>query len=222
MTTGRVIYELAGSFLHRRFSFLQPKNLVFLLLLLAGCLSRSALQKESFSFTVSSGNTNAAGAGHRVLGIRSVDVAPAYQGRLFVYRTGDASYERDPYAEFFVSPADSLSHAFRSYLRDTGLFQAVTDSGSFLKPDLVAEIHVSQLYGDFRDLKQPAAVLRLRCAIFDVQNQSAGAKPVFQKSYARRIAFKTRTAATVMSSWNEGLKQILADLVADVPPLLTE
>src|ERR1043166_2129460 len=185
-------------------------------LALAGCLSRPALQKQSFSFTIPAGNTNATRETPTVLGIRTVEVAPAYQGRLFVYRTADASYERDPYAEFFVSPADSVSHAFRNYFRESGLFQAVTESGSFFRPDLLAEIHVSQLYGDFRDLKQPAGVLRIRCAFFDVRAQAPSARPLFQKSYARRIPFKVRTAAALMDSWNEGLKQILADVATDL------
>ena len=188
----------------------------FLSLALTGCLSRPALQKESFSFTIPAGNTNATRETPIVLGIRSVEVAPAYQGRLFVYRTAEASYERDPYAEFFVSPGDSVLHAFRNYFRESGLFQAVTESGSFFKPDLLAEIHVSQLYGDFRDPKQPAAVLRLRCAFFDVQPQAPSGRPLFQKSYARRILFKNRTAAALMDGWNEGLKQILADVTTDL------
>src|ERR1051325_5978003 len=191
-------------------------TLVLATLGLMGCLSRPALQKQSFSFTIPAGNTNVTREAQTVLGIRTVEVAPAYQGRLFVYRTADASYERDPYAEFFVSPADSVSHAFRNYFRETGLFQAVTESGSFFKPDLLAEIHVSQLYGDFRDLKQPAAVLRLRCAFFEAQPQAPSARPMFQKSYARRIPFKTRTASALMDAWNEGLKQILADVATDL------
>jgi len=174
------------------------------------------MKKESFSFTIPSPNsTNSSSPTERTLGIRTVEIASAYQGSLFVYRIADASYERDPYAEFFVSPSESLQHAFRNYLRDSGLFQSVTEPGSYLKPDLLAELHVSQLYGDFRDLKQPAAVIRLRLAIFDPQAQPP-ARPLFQKSYSRRIPFKTRTAAALMDNWNEALKQILADIVADL------
>jgi hypothetical protein len=185
------------------------------LVVLTGCLSRAPLKKESFSFSVPSPTNASASVSDRNLGIRSVEVASAYQGRLFVYRTGESGYERDPYAEFFVSPSESLLHAFRNYLRDSGLFQSVTEPGSFLKPDLLAELHVSQLYGDFRDLKQPAAVLRMRLAIFDPQAQGPG-RPIFQKGYTRRIPFKTRTAGALMDSWNEGLKQILADVVTDL------
>jgi len=189
---------------------------------LVGCLSRAPLQKQSFSFAVPSGATNNAAASERVLGIRAVDIAPAYQGRLFVYRIGESSYERDPYAEFFVSPAESLLHAFRNYFRETGLFQSVTDAGSLSKPNLLAEVHVSQLYGDFRDLKAPAAVLRVRCAFFEVQADAINPKPLIQKSYARRIPFKTRTAAALMNSWNEGLKEILTEVTADLKGKLAD
>ena len=39
---------------------------------------------------------------------------------------------------------------------------------------------------------------------------------MFQKSYARRIPFKTRTASALMDGWNEALKQILADVATDL------
>src|SRR5947207_3239538 len=183
--------------------------------LLSGCLSRPPLKRESFNFAIPQLNSVAPTENERLVGVRSIDVASAYQGRPFVYRTGDSAYERDPYAEFFVSPAESLLNAIRGSLRESGLFQAVADRGSLVKPDTLLEVHVGQLYGDFRDPKQPAAVLSMRFVFFDAPNETPG-RVLLQKSYSRRIPFKTRTAAALMNAWNEALAQILTDVAADV------
>src|SRR5438445_4432036 len=73
---------------------------------LSGCLSRPPLKRESFNFAVPALKTASSTESERVLSVRAIDISSAYQGRLFVYRTGESAYERDPYAEFFVSPAE--------------------------------------------------------------------------------------------------------------------
>ena len=106
-------------------------------------------------------------------------------------------------------------NAVRGSFRESGLFQSVADRASLLKPNTLLEIHVSQLYGDFRDPKQAAGVLSIRFVFFDAPNETPGSV-LFQKSYSRRIPFKTRTAAALMTAWNEALTQILTDLAADL------
>ena len=215
MKFARESRELTRIILQSDSSWFALAALLSAALLLSGCLSRPALKRESFNFAVPQIKPVSSSENERVLGVRSVDVASAYQGRPFVYRTGDSSYERDPYAEFFVSPAESLLNAVRGSFREGGLFQSVADRASLLKPNTLLEIHVSQLYGDFRDPKQAAGVLSIRFVFFDAPNETPGSV-LFQKSYSRRIPFKTRTAAALMTAWNEALTQILTDLAADL------
>jgi hypothetical protein len=142
-------------------------------------------------------------------------LASPYQGRLLIYRTGESSYEKDPYAEFIASPAESLGAAIRAHLRLSGMFKAVTEPGSSLKPNTLAEIYVPLLYGDFRKPQEAASVLNLRCVFFDAPGQVPG-RMLFQKEYSRRIGVKVRTAAGVMTAWDEGLKEIMKEMVADL------
>src|SRR5260221_12526857 len=67
---------------------------------LTGCLSRSALNKQTFAFSMSTIAATNILASNRVLGIRNLQIAAPFEGRSFVYRTGEFSYVRDPYAEF--------------------------------------------------------------------------------------------------------------------------
>jgi len=185
------------------------------ILLFVGCLSKPPLVKQSFTFAVPSGRPASSSLGNRILGIRSIELASPYQGRLLVYRTGESSYEKDPYAEFIASPAESLAAAIRSHLRPSGLFKAVAEPGSSLKPNTLAEIYIPQLYGDFRKPQDAAAILTLRCVLFDAPSQ-VPAQMLFQKEYSRRIALKGKTAAAVMAAWDDALKEILTELIGDL------
>jgi cholesterol transport system auxiliary component len=150
---------------------------------LTGCLSRPALNKQTFTFdapTISAAN---AGAGDRVLGIRSLQIAAPFDSRSFVYRTGEFSYVRDPYAGFLEPPIEEMAAPVRSWLRGGG-FSTVTEAGSVLKPDTLVEITVSQLFGDFRPSEPPAAVLTIRFVFFDAPKGGPG-KVILQQAYSR-------------------------------------
>ena len=180
---------------------------------LTGCLSRPPLARESFALTLPAAPESTNATGTAVLLLKSVVVAPMFDGKALVYRLGEHTWEQDPYAEFLVPPALMLAGPLRTVLRRSGTFRDVTEPGSALTPDRVAEIQITELYGDFRNQAELAAVLALRCTIFDTGPK----QPVrLQKEYSRRLALPARTAAGVVTGWNEALRQILGELVADL------
>jgi ABC-type uncharacterized transport system auxiliary subunit len=191
-----------------------PKTLRVILVaavcLLTGCLARPPLDRQSFVFAPPPPPSPAAkpAPGGRVLGLRSLQVAAPFVGRNFVYRTGDFAYDRDPYARFMVPPAEALIAPIRSWWRETGGFRDVVEAGSALKPDTLVEIQVSQLYGDFHQLENPAAVLDMRFVFFDAPNGVPG-KVILRQGYSRSIPLKARTAAALMEGWSQALAQIL-------------
>jgi len=181
---------------------------------LTGCLSRPALDKQTFAFGMPAiAGTNVM-AGDRVLGIRNLQIAAPFEGRSFVYRTGEFSYVRDPYAEFLEAPAEELMAQVRGGLRGNGDFSAVVEAGSALKPDTLVEVSVSQLFGDFRQPERPAAILTMQFVFFDATNGVPG-KTIFQQEYSRSIPLGTPTAATLMDGWGRALSEILAQVSSD-------
>jgi len=191
------------------------KTILFVAIcLLTGCLARPHLDKQSFIFAHSPLAAPRATSSNRVLGIRTLQVDEPFQGRSFVYRTGEFSYDRDPYAEFMDSPADGLVQPVCSYFRDSGGFLSVVESGSALKPNTVAEIQVVELYGDFRPAEHPAAVLAIRFAFFDAPGGIVG-KVILQREYSRNIPLKARTAPALIEGWNQALAQILDSAMQD-------
>jgi len=87
-----------------------------------------------------------------------------------------------------VSPAESLLNAIRSHLRESGLFQAVADRGSLVKPDTLMEVHVSQLYGDFRDPSK--LLLSSASGLYSSTHRTKPEPRPLQKTYSRRVPFR--------------------------------
>ena len=182
---------------------------------LTGCLSRPALNKQTFAFSLPTIAATNILASNRVLGIRNLQIAAPFEGRSLVYRTGEFSYVRDPYAEFLEPPAEELITPVREWLRGSGNFSAVVEAGSALKPDTLVEVGVSQLFGDFRQPEHPAAILTMRFVFFDATNGVPG-KAVFQQAYSRRIPLSAPTAAALMAGWNQALSEILVEMSSDL------
>jgi cholesterol transport system auxiliary component len=181
---------------------------------LTGCLSRSALNKQTFAFsTFTIAATNIL-VSNRVLGIRNLQIAAPFEGRSFVYRTGEFSYVRDPYAEFLEPPAEELIAPVRGWLRGNEDFSTVVEAASALKPDTLVEVNVSQLFGDFHQPERPAAILTMRFVFFDATNGVPG-KAIFQQEYSRNIPLSIPTATMLMDGWERALSEILAQVSSD-------
>jgi cholesterol transport system auxiliary component len=186
--------------------------------LLTGCLARPHLDRQSFIFAPPPPLAARIPPGGRVLGLRALRVDAPFEGRAFVCRTGEFAYDRDPYAEFMVPPAEGLASSICAWWREAGGFREVVEAGSALKPDTLVEIHVGQLYGDFRPSEQATAVLAMRFVFFDAPNGVPG-KAILQKEYSRAIPLKERTAAALIEGWNQALAQILELAARELGPL---
>ena len=172
------------------------------------------MKRQTFAFTIPEMvPTNVATAG--VLRIRNLEIAAPFEGLPLVYRTGDYSYVRDPYAAFLDTPAESLLVTIREWLRGNASFSAVIEPGSSLKPNTLAEIRVTRLYGDFRQPQRPAAVLTIHFLFFDAPNAIPG-RVLLEREYARSIALKSATPGALMEGWNQALTQVLTQVISDI------
>ena len=187
-----------------------------LLLLIAlgagGCLSKPALRTQLFAFQ--SPPPVAASSMGGVLMLRSVTVSPVFDNNSFIYRTGPETYEIDPYASFMAAPGQAIGIAVRARLLASGHFRSVVEPGSLVPANLLMEVHVSELYGDFSQPGKGAAVLGLRITLVRVDN-AGNRRPLLQKDYSRQIALKKNTAADVMAGWNEALNEIVTEFTDD-------
>jgi len=174
--------------------------------ILTGCLSRPPLKKELFLITDSTQAKTVKPVLGETLGIRHVTLAPQFEGRSLVYRISDTAYEVDPYAEFIIAPDRMIGSLTRQWLRASGLFPDVAEPNSSVVATRWAELQVTEMYGDFRQANDMAAVVSMRFVLLG-KGQGGQAKAAFSKMYSRRVRLQERTAGGVV----RGLQQAFAE-----------
>ena len=182
---------------------------------LSGCISKPPLRKQTFIFGAPSIAAGGAGARDHVLGIRRLRITAPFDGRSLVYRTGEFSYVRDPYAEFLDPPENEMMAPVRGWLSNSGLFSDVVDAGSALKPDCIVEISVAELYGDFRSTDHPRAVVTMRLMFFNATN-GVPTGSILQQEYSRSVPITATSAAALMGGWNQAIAGIFAQASSDL------
>ena len=138
-------------------SFQLSAAMLFLGMALGGCsLKQASPAKQTFLLEAArSGDARSGGSG-AVLRVREVHVAPAFEGRGFVYRTSEFGYKSDFYHEFLTAPRNLIAGQLQSWLGASRLFRGVVPLGAAGEATHVISANVSALYGDFRDASAPS------------------------------------------------------------------
>lgn len=180
--------------------------------LLAGaCTSRPSLVRERFAFPPADPGAADPATGP-ALSVPPAEVAAAFDRVSFVYRTGETSYETDPYAQLLASPRDLVADALRDRLRATGRFRLVTARRAPEAAGLVLAVEVRSMHGDFRDRSAPAAVLSLRATAFRAGEEA----PALSKGYEKRVPIPARRPEALVAGWDAALSGIAGEVVADL------
>jgi len=197
----------------------QPRIYRVVLLLFVSCygcvtLERSYPEKRYFVLEAAQNVAAANPAGERILSVANLRVSPRYADRSFVYRISEAGYESDFYNQFLTATDVMIGEEVRRGLGASQYFKYVVGSSNQLQPNYVLEGSVNALYGDFRNLNAPTAVLEIE---FFLHNEDA-ANPgvVLQKRYMKSIPITTRSPDALVKGWNAALNEILAELLADI------
>jgi cholesterol transport system auxiliary component len=183
--------------------------------LLFGCVSieRSYPDKRYFVLDISLKESPQDPADSGILQMASARVSPRYADRNFVYRRSDTRFESDFYNQFLISPAALVTEELRRELSQAGLFKFVVGSANPLAPTHTMETMVNTLYGDFRDLKAPKAVIEME---FFLTQEASPSGIVFHKLYQRFVPVQERNPEALVQGWNQGLESISGSLVSDL------
>jgi ABC-type uncharacterized transport system auxiliary subunit len=152
--------------------------------------------------------------GANILSVNNLYISPRYADRNFIYRTSETEYETDFYNQFLSAPATMISEEVRQALAAARLFKAVLGPSNPLPAKYVLEGSVNVLYGDFRNLRAPAAVLEIEFLLHNedpTQNEI-----VMQKRYRRSVPLSERTPEALVKGWNQALAEIIAMFVNDL------
>ena len=196
-------------------SWLRSGGICLALLVLGACVSltKSYPEKHYYALDVARPGDAPAPASLTILKIRRFRASPSFEGKEFVYRTGEAQYEADFYNEWFVSPNAMLTQQVQSWLTRSGPFNYVVDSSDSLAPTHLLEGTVTALYGDYR-ADPSRAVLGLE--FFLVHEGSSPADIVWHQEYRKELDLTERSPDALVNGWTAALRIILTALEDDL------
>jgi cholesterol transport system auxiliary component len=148
------------------------------------------------------------------LQVERIRVAAPYDGTALVYRVSAVRYIADPYHAFLADPGPMLSNRIAEWLAAAGLFKAVDGPGGAARAPWVLEATVTELYGDFREGSDPAAVMSVRFAVID--QTSARPKLPYERTFTRRISLSSASPEALVRGYGTALAEILSQLSVDL------
>lgn len=192
------------------------RSLAFILIatsLLAGCASGPNWTRRVYSFSLAA-DPPITNASDSIVALNRVAISPLFQSRSFTYRTGENSYEQDPYAGFMISPERALGESIRTSMRAGGVFGRVVEPGSSLLPNLIAEVFVTELYGDFRNSKQPVGKMEIHFLCYEV-NDGSPRRIVLDKVYAHEAPLAAKSPGALVAAWDADLHEIMQKIESE-------
>jgi hypothetical protein len=169
-------------------------------------------------------------AGRGVLQLAAVRVSPRYADRNFVYRRSDTRFESDYYNQFLISPSALLTEEIRGALERAGIFRYVVGPTQPLTPTHVLDSAVNVLYGDFRELEAPRAVIEIEfflsreapvqpqtiAPVGSGENVDPPSGIILHKRYQAAVPVDARTPEALVQGWNKALASIVTSLITDL------
>ena len=201
--------------MNRYYGFIARAALL-LFVLSAGCVSleRSYPDKRYFVVELGENAQRSNPAGNQTLLVSGLRISPRYADKSFVYRTSESGYESDFYNQFLTSPETMLSEEVRKGLAASPAFKYVVGPSSQLQPNYVLEGSVNALYGDFRNLNTPSAVLEIEFFLHNEDSANPGV--VLQKRYTKTVPLSGRSPDALVKGWSQALGAVLTELNSDL------
>jgi len=138
----------------------------------------------------------------------------AYAGNGLVYRFDEVQYTSDPYNAFIAEPGAMLGNRMAAWLDRAGPFKTVTQPGSVTPAQYVLEATVTELYGDFREGRPPAAVMTVQFVLID--EAAASPKVVHERTIASRVDLPQASPDALVRGYSKALAEILSQLVPEL------
>jgi hypothetical protein len=178
-----------------------------------GCTSGPNWKRQAFAFSQPADppTTNTT---QNIVELSRVSISPIFQNRSFTYRTGENSYEQDPYAGFLISPERALAESIRAWMRASDVYGRVVDPGSGLTPNVIVEVSINELYGDFRKASQPVGTMGIHVICCEVQDRQPS-RVILDRSYSHETLLDQKTPAALMAAWDRDLGEIMNEIIAE-------
>jgi uncharacterized lipoprotein YmbA len=144
----------------------------------------------------------------------NVRVAASFAGSALVYRMDDVQFTPDFYHAFIAEPGPMLGGLMAEWLDRTGPFKTVSQPGGAVNAPYILEAVVTELYGDFRSRRTPAAVMTVQFSLIDLTG--ANATVVMERFIGRRVEIASATPDALVRGYGQALGEILTELSAQI------
>lgn len=203
----------------KSYNFAGISWLALLMIVISGCsgLSKSYPERSFYMFEVPPVTVKYPPVKGAVVEVSRFNVSPGSEGKEFIYRTGDVSFESDFYNQFFRPPGAMLTEITIRWLESTGLFQDVLSTVTQADANYFIEGNIVRQYGDFRS--SPKAVMEIQFLLLKYTTDSSyddNTKIVLGKNYSSEIPIASPTARDLMQGWNTALGEILNAFLEDL------
>jgi len=142
----------------------------------------------------------------------NVRVAPAFASNALVYRMDDVKFTADFYNAFIAEPGPMLGARMADWLDRAGPFKTVSQPGSAVPAPYALEAAITELYGDFRPGRVPAAEMTVQFTLVDLG--SASPRAALERSITRRVDLKQASPDALVRGYGQALGEILVELSA--------
>lgn len=183
-------------------------------LVLSGCSIGEPIPRATTYVVELPATTPTAARRPETLRMGNVRVAAAFSGDGLVYRMDEVRYTADPYNAFITEPARMLGNRMAEWLDRAGPFQSVAQPDSARGAPYILEATVSELYGDFRPGRPPAAVVTVQFALLDLTG--ARSKTVLERTIGRRVEIQEASPDALVRGYGTALAEILGELQKDL------
>ena len=153
----------------------------------------------------------------QALRMGNVRVAPAFASPPLVYRTGEVQYAPDFYNAFIAEPGPLLGASMAEWLDRAGPFKTVSQPGGPVNAPYALEAVVTELYGDFRPGRKPAAVMTVQFTLVDLTGPSPTV--ILERFIGRRVDLPEATPDALVRGYSQALGQILEELSTQIGPV---
>jgi ABC-type uncharacterized transport system auxiliary subunit len=152
----------------------------------------------------------------QTLRVGVVRVDPSFSTAELVYRFDEVRFEGDFYNRLMSPPGTMLAARIAEWLEQAGPFRFVAPPGARVATDFVLEAVFTDLYGDFRPGRPQAAVMNAQVFVLE---GGTSRKPVYARTFQRRVDLAEASPAALASAYGTALGQILGELSADLARL---
>jgi cholesterol transport system auxiliary component len=188
--------------------------IAFLQIQCVGSLSKEYPQKRYYLITADKTQFGKLNKKFHYVRVNKFKISSIYEGKSFVYKQTDVSFDSDYYNEFLVFPVSNITEIFNQWVPEVELGTIPPNIFENEKLHFLSG-QVSSLFGDFTDTKNPKAILEIDIYI----QRASDSGIIFKKKYKQTTKLEKPQAEDLVKGWNICMTQILLSLEKDIRKL---